>query len=287
MDQVRKKVGMEKTIKHGITGKDVVVAVLDTGICDHVDFGDRVVFFKDFVNGNTCRYDDNGHGSHVCGIIGGDGAASNGRYGGMAPKCKLVVLKVLDQGGNGDTRTVLEALDWVKKNRYLYDIRLLNFSVGFLPGAKLSEQEALVTAFEELWELGITVVTASGNKGPKAGSISVPGISRVLLTVGAMDEYGAKYSGKGPTGCCIVKPEVLAPGSNIVSCDTHREGYVKKSGTSMAAPVVTGALALGMEYHERLLPKEWKLRMYHRLTRDERYPGCWGILHVDNLLGLN
>lgn len=125
-------------------------------------------------------------------------------------------------------------------------IRILNFSVGFLPGALDREQKQIMELLEQLWDDGVTVVTAAGNNGPGAGTVTAPGISRKVITVGASDDRSSPgerrggYSGSGPTGCCIMKPEILAPGTNIVSLDHHGALYSRKSGTSMATPVVCG-----------------------------------------------
>lgn len=291
MERVKQIVHAKKVYRAGYSGKNIRIAVLDTGMAPHPDLVRRRIRFLDFVSGRQAMYDDNGHGTHVTGILCG-----NGKHMGMAPEADIVSLKVLDAKGNGDTRDVLKALEWVMHNHRVYGIRLLNFSVGFLPGADIREQKQILDAVEELWDSGVLVVAAAGNNGPGSNSVTVPGISRKILTVGACDDdirqavsvhYG--YSGKGPTGCCIVKPEILAPGTKILSCDSKTNGYTQKSGTSMAAPVVCGALALGMEKEPYLYPEEWKLRLYHTAekTETEAAKKSWGILHVDNLLQMN
>jgi serine protease AprX len=217
---------------------------------------------------------------------------SGGRYAGMAGNAKLVVLKVLDQNGNGNTTDVIRALEWVHQNREKYRIRLLNFSVGFLPGAGLREQKELLDAIDRLWDEDIAVVTAAGNNGPGAQTVTVPGISRKVITVGASDDAKSPaplvrgYSGTGPTGCCIVKPEILAPGTNVRSLSNRPDTYTVKSGTSMAAPVVCGALALALEKRPQMTPAELKLALYETVTPPEvpENTKAWGILHVDKLL---
>ena len=204
----------------------------------------------------------------------------------------MIVLKVLDRNGNGNTKRVLEALDWVEKNKAIYQIRILNFSVGFLPGADDEDQKLILDKLERLWDDNVVVVAAAGNNGPREGTVTVPGISRKIITVGASDDTGQGrnmphgYSGRGPTGCCIVKPEITAPGTNILSLDHRGNYYVKKSGTSMATPVVCGALALALQKKPSLRPEELKLDLYLSARRQEKSAAAWGILDVDNLIDL-
>lgn len=293
MNHVKRLVQADKVYRQGYTGKGVRIAVLDTGAYMHRDLSKRIVEFKNFMGVRQMCHDDNGHGTHVAGILCGDGASSRGQVRGMAPAAELVVLKVLDGAGNGKTGRVLDALEWIKLYHLQYGIRLLNFSVGFLQGAGNEEQNDIMCALEELWDENVTVVTAAGNNGPGVGTITVPGISRKVITVGACDdERGGRnmpkgYSGKGPTGCCIVKPEILAPGTNILSLSNRGNQYVQKSGTSMATPIVCGALALALEKNPQLRPEHLKLKLYESLVvgRERRGP-AWGILQVDNLMEL-
>lgn len=271
------------------------MAVLDTGIYRHVDFDNRLIGFKDFVNNQLMPYDDNGHGTHVTGIICGNGAASKGKYMGVAPTCKIVSVKVLDKSGNGKIGSVLRGLKWVLENRQRYNIRIVNISFGTTPNKDLGEDSILIRGVEELWDNGIVVVTAAGNNGPECGSITVPGISRKVITVGAYDDVEYKdergvlrrhYSGRGPTESCIIKPEVVAPGSDIVSCLNTRNGYSVKSGTSMAAPICSGAIALLLSKHPEMTPKEVKMRLHDRVVKIKipKYQQGWGMLNIERLL---
>ena len=300
MDRVKKLIHTDYAYKLGLSGKNVTVVVMDTGIVRHPDFEDRIICFKDFCNQKSEYYDDNGHGTHVAGIIAGNGKMSEDKrgiriYSGIAPRAQIIMLKVLDEHGNGNTSKVLNAIDWCLMEKEHYDIRLLNISVGMLPSAGKSEQRNLLEAVDRLWDAGIMVVAAAGNNGPKENSVTIPGISRKILTVGSFDdevlETGKKglekgYSGKGPTECCIVKPEILAPGTNITSCGRDKKGYRVKSGTSMAAPVVTGALTLAFERYPELTPAEMKLRLYERAYPRGEQLGrkSWGAIHADNLV---
>lgn len=117
-----------------------------------------------------------------------------------------------------------------------------------------------------------------------------------MLTVGSWDDNVTEtgnsgrltknYSGFGPTECCIVKPEVLAPGTNVKSCSKDAKGYIVKSGTSMAAPVVSGAIALAYQKYPDYTPTEMKLKLYESVYPRGEQIGrkCWGMLHVNNLV---
>ena len=253
MDQAKQAINAVKVYKNGLSGKNVNIAILDTGVYGHELLNDKIVCFNDYIGGKTKIYDDNGHGTHVAGIICADRI-------GMAENARIAVFKVLDQFGMGKTGDSLRALEWIKRNHKKYDIKILNFSVGYLPDSKLTEKQKILDVIDELWDLGIVVVAAAGNYGPGSFSVTVPGISRKIITVGSYDDF---RSGRGPTGCCIVKPEVLAPGSEILSLSNRNNGFVRKSGTSMATPIVAGAIALLLERYPKMKPEEVKLRLYN------------------------
>lgn len=294
MDRVKRLVNANLVYQKGYTGRGIRIALLDTGVYMHKELEQRVIFFKDYVNHRTGSYDDNGHGTHIAGII-------CGKECGMAPNAQLLVFKILDKQGNGRTQDALRALDWISKNHKAYNIRILNFSMGYMPNANANLQGQLLEKLDQIWNEGVIVVTAAGNNGPEENSVTVPGISRNVITVGVSDEdmtasgkeHG--YSGRGPTSCCIVKPEILAPGTNVRSLANEGEKYVRKSGTSMAAPVVSGALALALEKKRDITPVEMKLLLYDTVKRsnlpENQKTGkkteknqAWGVLDVDNLI---
>ena len=299
MDRVRKLTGAEPLLAKGFTGKGITAAILDSGIYPHPDLKERIVDFRDFLNGRTGCYDDYGHGTHVAGILAGNGKLSRGRYRGIAPECRLLPVKVLDRRGNGSRQDVLRGIEFVISTRERYHTRILNISVGTLAEGK--EDEELIQAVEDAWDAGLIVVAAAGNMGPRKESITSPGSSRKIITVGASDDEQIEafprkgriltgYSGRGPTCACIVKPELTAPGTGIVSCSSRytftRQGYTVKSGTSMSTPVVSGAAALLLSLHPELSNLDVKMRM-HESTVDLKLPGSrqgWGFLRIDRLL---
>ncbi len=279
----------------GFTGKGIGVAVLDTGCYPHEDLKHRIAVFRDVVGRGTEPYDDNGHGTHVCGIIAGDGASSNGTHRGIAPGCHLIPVKVLDRRGNGYASDVLSGLRWICKNQDTYNIRIVNISVGSFSRKNMSENSALVRGVTDAWDAGLEVVVAAGNMGPASGTITTPGISRKVITVGCSDDdqevtvMGNRmidYSGRGPTGSCICKPDIVAPGASVISCANKSRGYAAKSGTSMSTPFVSGALALLLEQQPELSNRDVKLLLRERavdLGLPKNQQG-WGLLDIGRLL---
>ena len=137
MDRVKRVIHCDRAYKMGLNGKNITVAVMDTGIAPHLDFDQRILHFEDFCQKKLAAYDDNGHGTHVAGIIGGSGLMSKDKRGvrllsGVAPRVRFVVLKVLDRKGNGVTSHVLEGMDWLLQNREKYQVKILNISVGMM-----------------------------------------------------------------------------------------------------------------------------------------------------------
>lgn len=273
-----------------LTGQGVGVAVLDTGIFPHIDFDNRIKAFHDFLNNRKRPYDDNGHGTHVAGLIAGNGKASGGRYKGIAPNAHIICAKILDKRGNGNVRDVMDAIHWVEENKEEYGIRIVNISVGTVNNqAKNSTQ--LVKAVEEAWDAGLVVVTAAGNMGPLPGTITAPGISRKVITVGSSDLLDSRtgISGSGPTPECIFKPDIVMPGSHVISCSPGGKGnYAEKSGTSMSTPKVSGAIALMLEKDPYLTNVEIKMLLKEAavdLGYGRNQQG-WGELDIDAFLKL-
>ncbi len=286
MNRVGKMINISWAKKRGYSGRGVCVAVIDTGMFLHRDFEpSRIVDFKDMVNGRKAMYDDCGHGTHVCGIIGGSGISSGRKYEGIAPGVTFLPVKALDRNGNGRQRDVVRAIDWIIQNVNKYNIRIANISIGTTLNCKNSDNYVLVDKVEQLWDAGVVVCAAAGNNGPGKMTVSMPGVSKKIITVGFISN-GQTYSGQGPTKKCIIKPEIIAPGENVVSCKNARNGYITKSGTSMATPVVTGAIALLLEKYPQMTNKDVKKRLYER-AKDMGYPKNiqgWGYLDIERLL---
>ena len=295
MNQARKSIHCEDLDTMGLTGAGVGVAVLDTGIYPHEDFENRIMAFKDFVRRRPGPYDDNGHGTHIAAMIGGNGASSDGRYRGVAPGCGLIAVKVLDFRGNGFASDVLAGLRWIRENKEKYGIRVVNISVGSLSRKDMSENSVLVRGVDAAWDDGLVVVVAAGNHGPGRMTITTPGISHKVITVGCSDDYKevevmgnrmVDYSGRGPTMACISKPDLVAPGSGIISCCNQPGQYMPKSGTSMSTPLVSGAVALLLERYPQMTNRDVKLRLIERavdMGRPHNQQG-WGLLDVGRLL---
>lgn len=313
MKRVNEILGLRRLHERGITGRNVTVAVLDTGIAArHPDFfnsrgsGSRIIAFADMTTKEGRRrseqegqdavmqwaYDDYGHGTHCSGILGGNGKVSGGLYCGVAPECNIVSVKVLNRKGEANVEEVLWGLDWVKRNQYRYHINVVNISVGSTKGRDFDENSPLVRGVDEVWDQGMVVLTAAGNHGPERFTIGAPGNSRKIITVGSSDDAVKKgqrmimgeYSGRGPTTACIKKPDIVAPGSNIISCSPSGT-YTGKSGTSMSTPIVSGCVALLLSCYPGMSNREVKIWMRENAL-DMGFPHekqGWGMINMESL----
>lgn len=245
----------------GYTGAGVGIAVLDTGIDpEHVDFAGRIAGMADFTGEGVV--DLNGHGTHVAGIACGDGRADNGAYRGVAPGADLYVAKVLDRSGAAYMSDVMAGIDWAVQQ----DVHVLNLSLsGPAPG---DGSDALSETCDLVAERGFVVCVAAGNSGPEPSSIGPPGCARQVITVGASTDEDTvmEASSRGPTSDERTKPDVLFPGTGIVSCRAQEtslgsplnSAYTEMSGTSMATPHACGVAALLLEADPGLTPGEIK-----------------------------
>jgi serine protease AprX len=296
-----------------LKGSGIGIAVIDSGINGGKDFslsngtGSRIVYNQNFVNGQSSVSDLYGHGTHVAGILAGNGLNSRGTtfhktFMGVANNANLINLRVLDQNGSGKDSTVIAAIQAAVNLKSRYNIRVINLSLG-RPVYESYKLDPLCLAVEAAWKAGIVVVVAAGNNGRDNwhnidgyGTITAPGNDPYAITVCAMKSVGtatraddqiASYSSKGPTLLDhIVKPDIVAPGNMIVSVlasstaklvkanpanivalssySTSTKGtssYFTLSGTSMATPVVSGAVALMLQKNAKLTPDQVKARL--------------------------
>ncbi|NLI91625.1 MAG: S8 family peptidase [Peptococcaceae bacterium] len=282
LDIARSAIKADVLHSQAIKGEGITIAVVDTGIYPHQDLLGRIKAFKDFVKNKTNPYDDNGHGTHCAGDAAGDGAASNGLYTGIAPKASLVGVKVLDRMGSGSLSSVMSGIQWCIDNQKLLNINVLSLSLGSSATVPAAD-DPMVKAVEAAWDAGIIVCVAAGNEGPDEKTISSPGISPKVITVGAMDDENTKervddqaadFSSRGPTVDGLVKPDVISPGVNIVSLRSPNSyldklnkanrvanNYFSLSGTSMATPICAGVAALILQVHPDLLPDDVKKKL--------------------------
>lgn len=263
-------IGANEPWNKEIQGEGITVAVIDTGINPHNDFTkpkNRIIGFKDFVNNKSDPYDDNGHGTHVSGIIASSGYSSRGKYMGVAPKANLLSIKALDENGSGNTSNIINAITWVIETKSEYNTKILNLSLGS-PANNPCSKDPLCKAVSKAVNSGLVVVVAAGNSGPLSNSILSPGINPDVITVGAIDDKRtvehnddiiASFSSRGPTVDGLQKPDLVAPGVNIMSTSNKTpDSYITLSGTSMAAPFISGSVALLMGKNKSISPKEVK-----------------------------
>lgn len=302
MLRVRQQVGCSDELVYTCGDRGVTLAMLDTGIAVHPDFHNRIVDFKDFVNEKRSLYDDSGHGTHVAGCLCGSGQISKGRYKGIAPHSRIVVGKVLDYMGDGNIETMIRGIEWVLDKQREYDIRILNISIGMGENTEKERMERLVGMVNEAWNRGLVVVCAAGNMGPKPMTISPLGASRQVITVGCHEGgyFGNRehlcenYSSRGPSPYAMKKPDVVAPGTDIISCNAgiekrgryFRNAYIQKSGTSMATPIVSGGIALLLQKYPYYTNEQAKQKLLYT-SRDLKEPWNkqgWGMIQIDRLL---
>lgn len=210
------------------------------------------------------------HGTHVAGIIAGNGYSSKGKYAGIAPESNILAIKALDSEGSGNTSNIIDAISYVIETKDQYNTKILNLSIGS-PANNSCRNDPLCKAVSEAVRHGIIVVVAAGNSGPGEKTILSPGISPNVITVGAVDDKRtidpkddiiAPFSSRGPTNEGLSKPDVVAPGVNINSLsNTKLDGYTSLSGTSMATPLISGSAALLLNRQSSLSPKDVKQKL--------------------------
>jgi serine protease AprX len=274
----------------GYTGTGVGVAILDSGIAAHSALDSRVVARVSFVQDEPgVTGDPFGHGTHIAGIIAT--FVTSAFAGGSAPSVRLIDVRVLGSRGSGRTSDVIAGIDWVIANRLAHNIRVINLSLGH-PVTEPSATDPLCRAVARAVAAGITVSVSAGNYGltstgaPVLGGITSPGNSPAALTVGALDTRGtidpsddivAPFSSRGPARYeIVVKPDVVAPGTRIVSLEaqnsyigatyshyhiagTAKNAYLRLSGSSMSTAIVSGGVALLLNAQPSLTPAQVKV----------------------------
>jgi serine protease AprX len=297
-----KAINADKAWAKELQGKGIGVAVVDSGVNWQTDLYtpsgvNRVVANVAYNNGyNQTTFDAYGHGSHVAGVIGGNGRMSNGMYVGVAPQSNIINVKVSDDLNAGRTtdKNVVAGLQWILQNKTKYNIRVVNISIN----GSVDESyhtNPLDAAAEVLWFNGIVVVVSAGNKG--SNKLYPPANDPFVITVGAVDDKGtaalsddamASFSAYGTTVDKFNKPDLVAPGKNIVSLMGNGTGmpvdhpanivrvngaavYFRMSGTSTSAPIVAGAVALLLQDEPKLNPDQVKYRL--KATANKSWSG--------------
>jgi serine protease AprX len=260
---------------HGDNGQGVTVALIDTGVTALPDVASRLVKVAtnplgtatancvNLTGDGTCD-DLYGHGTFLAGLIAGTGAASGGTYTGVAPSAKIVSVKIAGADGSADISKVIAGLQWVTAFHSMYNIKVLNLSLGSDSDQSYS-LSPLDFAVEQAWKAGIAVVVSASNLGPAAQTIDKPADDPFVITVGAVDDNGTadpaddsvpNFSSRGPTKADgLAKPDLAAPGANLVSLAAPGAAittqfppsipapYRHGSGTSMSAAVTSGLVA--------------------------------------------
>jgi serine protease AprX len=288
--------GADALHRHGVTGKGVTVAVIDSGLWEHEALArdtagrPRIVGRYDAITNTEGAevFDESGHGTHMTSVIAHSGPTleageATGSFKGVAPDVDLVAVKVLDTEGQGHLLDIIRAIQWVVDNREKYNIRVLNLSFAQRPRWPYWE-DPVNQAVMRAWANGITVVAAAGNEGPEPMTIGSPGNLPYIITVGAVtdswtpdtrsDDYIPDFSSRGPTPSGHIKPDVVAPGGHITGVirpgaslvQTHPDyllgtGEFVMTGSSQASALVSGIAALLIQLEPQIQPDDIKCRL--------------------------
>ena len=273
-----------KVWEQGIAGGGVTVAILDSGVAEDADLvqpDNRLLASVNFAD-QRFTSDPGGHGTHIAGIVAGNGSRSGGEFIGIAPQANVVDVRVLGSTGSGRISSVIRGIEWVLAHRAAYNIRVINLSFG-APATLPYRADPMSAAVEIAWRRGLVVVAASGNGGPQRDTVETPGIDPYVITVGATDDRGtlgegddmlAWFSAWGSPDS-NAKPDLVAPGRRLVSLRVpgsaldmlfpdrvvvaqNGSTYFRLTGTSMATAVVSGAAALLLQRRPSLTPDQVK-----------------------------
>lgn len=270
-----------------LQGKGVGIAIVDSGINQSGDLYTNMgvnrqvanVYFNTDYNQNTS--DGYGHGTHISSVAAGDGSDSNGKYIGVAPMANVINVKVTNDDGSARSSDVISGLQWVLENKATYNIRVVNISFNSTL-AESYHTSPLDAAVEILWFNKIVVVVSAGNQAN--GVLYPPANDPFVITVGATDDKGTSslnddvvtsFSAYGMTSEGFAKPDLVAPGRNIIArlvntnmgmakdhpANVIAQTYFKMSGTSVSAPMVSGAVAILLQSEPNLTPDQIKYRL--------------------------
>jgi serine protease AprX len=268
-----------------LNGQGITVAVVDSGIANHTDLQSRIIGAVNYSSTSSGTDDENGHGTFVAGIIGGNGSLSNGARYGVAPNVNLLNVRVSNVLGGSYTSDVVDALQWIYNNRNNYNIKVVNLSLNSLVPESY-HTSPLSAAVEILWFNKIVVVVSAGNNGTGSGPVTLlpPANDPFVITVGATDDKATAsisddvmnaFSAYGTTESGFAKPDLVAPGKSLVSplastsvyawinylLNRVDADYFRMSGTSASAAVVSGAAALLLQDEPTLNPDQVKYRL--------------------------
>jgi serine protease AprX len=290
----------DKVHEIGYKGQDIVLAVIDTGVANHEDFGDRLTYYFDATSGGyTKPHDGNGHGTHVASIAAGDG-----KFTGLAPASEIWGIKVLSDQGSGYTSDIIRGISKVvEKAKETGKKVVANMSLGGY-AFKPWDQDPLALAVEKAITDGVYFSIAAGNSGPYPNTVGTPAIAPNAVTVAAYqdnktedlsDDEIARFSSRGPVKnapdeTSKLKPDIAIPGVSIWAANnpgseldklakkgqipmTKDGKYIAISGTSMATPGIAGAIALILSANPNLTPQQVKeLLMKHTIKLEKTDP---------------
>jgi serine protease AprX len=287
----------------GNFGGGVTIGFLDTGLeqlpglSSDLYGQDKAWGTYDAINDIVSNYgeEESGHGTHVASIAVNSDYDANGQIYGVAPNASHVGIKAFDAEGKATYADVIRGIGWALQVKEQINLRVLNMSFSG-PVRSLYWDDPLNKAVMKAWQAGIVVVASAGNKGPDPMTIGVPGNVPYIITVGAMtddytsfnytDDKVASFSSAGPTVEGFVKPDIIAPGSHVsglMSFDSqivtdhpefHDGGrYFEMSGTSQAAAVVSGVVALILTEDPSLTPDQVKCRIITSAYRGDNSDG--------------
>ncbi|MEU5261294.1 S8 family serine peptidase [Amycolatopsis sp. NPDC021455] len=287
LDQSVPQIGAPAAWQAGLTGRGVTVAVLDTGIAAaHPDFAGRVGPSKDFTGKGSVE-DDQGHGTHVASTIAGSGAASGGKYRGVAPDATLAVGKVLDSSGHGTFDAVLAGMQWAVTEAHA---RVVNMSLGGGPSDGTDPVSEAVNTLSR--DHGTLFVVAAGNSGQDE-TVESPAAADAALAVASVSKKDvlSPFSSRGPRpGDGAAKPDIAAPGESITAArpagippagEPVGDGYQTLNGTSMATPHVAGSAAILAQQHADWPAERLKAALTSSATPIDAGPAAVGTGRVD------